>query len=108
MKVSAIKNHVSTNAAIAGNPNPNFHATAADITPVNASTNGYRALIDLPQLAHRPRKKSQLITGMFCSAVIGALHDGHAERGTTRLKRSLGADETATAASALLFTADPV
>src|SRR6185437_14925665 len=29
--------------------------------------------------------------GMFCSAVIGALQAGQAERGTTRLNRSLGA-----------------
>src|SRR3979409_1505431 len=28
---------------------------------------------------------------MFCSAVIGALHDGQEERGTTRLKRFSGA-----------------
>src|SRR5882672_411886 len=37
------------------------------------------------QLAHLPRSASQLTTGTFCNAEIGALHLGQAERGTIRL-----------------------
>ena len=37
------------------------------------------------QLAQRPRSSSQLNTGMFCQAVIGARQFGQAERGTMRL-----------------------
>ena len=37
------------------------------------------------QLAHLPRSASQLTTGMFCKAVIGASHFGHFERGVTML-----------------------
>ena len=42
------------------------------------------------QEAQRPRSTSQLTTGMFCSAVIGALQCGQAERGVLRVE-ALGA-----------------
>jgi hypothetical protein len=42
-------------------------------------------LIGCLQFAHFPPSASQLTTGMFCSAVIGALQPGQAERGTIRL-----------------------
>ncbi len=50
------------------------------------------------QAAQRPRSTSQLITGMFCQALIGALHAGQAERGVLRLKRSDGAEVIVVAA----------
>ncbi len=40
MKVREIRNQVSTSPPNTGQPNPNFQATAADITPVSTSTNG--------------------------------------------------------------------
>jgi hypothetical protein len=43
------------------------------------------------QEAQRPRSTSQLITGMFCRAVMGALQFGQAERGVLKVKRSSGA-----------------
>src|SRR5450432_1652173 len=46
--------------------------------------------MDVPQFAQRPRSTSQETIGMFCSAVMGALQDGQAERGTTRLNGSSG------------------
>ena len=36
------------------------------------------------QAAQRPRSTSQLITGMFCHAVMGALQAGQAERGVVK------------------------
>ena len=42
------------------------------------------------QAAQRPRSSSQLITGMFCHALIGALQAGQAERGVLKVKRSGG------------------
>src|SRR6185436_15911395 len=42
------------------------------------------------QLAHLPRSTSQLTTGMFCSAVMGALHLGQAERGMITLNFGCG------------------
>jgi hypothetical protein len=40
MKVRATRNQVTIRAPRAGKPNPNFQATAADSTPVRASTSG--------------------------------------------------------------------
>ena len=37
------------------------------------------------QFAQRPPSSSQLNTGMFCQALIGARQLGQAERGTIRL-----------------------
>ncbi len=42
------------------------------------------------QAAHLPPSAIQLATGMFCSAVIGAAHDGQRERGTRRFSLSAG------------------
>ena len=51
------------------------------------------------QAAQRPRRISQLITGMFCHALIGALQTGQAERGVLKPKRSAGADGDACVAA---------
>ena len=40
MKVRAIRNQVSTSAARPAKPKPNFHATAAESSPVSSSTSG--------------------------------------------------------------------
>jgi hypothetical protein len=44
----------------------------------------------LPQRAHLPRSTSQLTTGTFCQAEMGARQAGQRERGTIRLKRLRG------------------
>ena len=80
-----------------------------DSTPVASSTSGYRALIGALQLAHLPPSASQLTTGMFCSAVIGALHAGQAERGVTMLNGgSLSGLHAAGSASSRAFGAQLV
>ncbi len=40
------------------------------------------------QEAQRPRSSSQLTTGMFCQALMGALQAGQAERGVLKVNRS--------------------
>ena len=43
------------------------------------------------QAAQRPRSSSQLTTGMFCQALIGALQAGQADPGVLKVKRSVAA-----------------
>src|SRR5580658_4114836 len=105
--VRAISAHVTATAQAAAMPKPKCQAAQADKMPVASSTAGYRAEMRVLQAAHRPRSASQLIRGMFCQAVIGALHTGQAERGTTKLKCPGGAAglcgaESSSAAPALL------
>src|ERR1700683_67495 len=91
MPVSAIRVQVTANAQAAAALKPKCHATQADSSPVVSSTKGYRSEILALQAAQRPRRMSQLITGMFCHALIGALQCGQAERGVLKLKRSSNA-----------------
>ena len=79
-------------------PKPKRQATKPDSDAGASSTSGYRALIGALQLAHLRPSASQLTTGMFCSAVIGALQSGQAERGTMRL--NVGAARRAASGSA--------
>src|SRR5580698_378074 len=89
--VSAIKLQVISKAQEAGTPKPKCQATHADRTPVVSSTSGYRAEILVLHAAQRPRKTNQLTTGMFCQALMGALHCGQAERGVLSVKGANGA-----------------
>src|ERR1700690_371165 len=81
MPVSAINAQVTGSAQAAAVPKPKCHATQAERIPVAISTTGYRGEILVRQEAQRPRRITQLITGMFCHALIGALHEGQAEPG---------------------------
>src|SRR5258707_12539219 len=88
MPVSAIKAQVTGNAQAAGAPKPKCHATQAERTPVVNSTKGYRTEILALQEAQRPRRSTQLISGMFCQALTGALQAGQAERGVLKVNCS--------------------
>src|SRR5271169_3651132 len=90
MPVIAIKAHVTTKAQAAGAPKPKCQATHAEKMPVASSTAGYRAEILVLHVAQRPRNISQLMTGMFCHALIGVLQFGQAEPGVTKLNRAPG------------------
>src|ERR1700736_5300100 len=88
MPVSAIKAQVTSNAQAVGIPKPKCHATQAERIPVVNSTKGYHAEILALQEAQRPRRSNQLISGIFCQALIGVLQVGQAERGVLKVKRS--------------------
>src|SRR5271170_7121636 len=101
MPVRAIKAQVSSNAQAAGAPKPKCQAAHADKMPVASSTAGYRAEILVLQDAQRPRSISQLMTGMFCQGLMGALQFGQAEPGVIKLKcAGAGVDSVAGAAPA--------
>src|SRR3984893_18201891 len=88
MPVRAIKAQVTSNPQAAGAPKPKCQATHAESRAVASSTRGYRAEILVLQEAQRPRSTSQLTTGMFCQALMGALQTGQAERGVLKVSRS--------------------
>src|SRR6266849_3785197 len=88
MPVSAIRAQVTSSPQAAGAPKPKCQATHADSRPVANSTRGYRAEILVLHEAQRPRRSSQLTTGMFCQALMGALQAGQAERGMLKVNRS--------------------
>src|SRR5713226_5704126 len=88
MPVSAIRAQVTSSPQAAGAPKPKCQATHADSRPVANSTRGYRAEILVLHEAQRPRRSSQLTTGMFCQALMGALQAGQAERGMLKVSRS--------------------
>src|SRR5262249_27315284 len=55
--------------------------TATNNSDVANSTSGYHTAIGRPHPKHRPRRTTQLTTGMLCDGLIGVPHDGHRDPG---------------------------
>jgi hypothetical protein len=85
MKASAIVNQMKIAAPSAVAVAPKRHAAYAAPIPARASTSGYLALMRARHAEHLPRSTSQLAIGTFSQARMRCPHDGHAERGATRL-----------------------
>ncbi len=82
--VSATRDQVKNRAATDGQCQPKRQTTAAERMRGRQFDDRIAGEIGAPQFAHRPRSNSQLRTGMFCWARIGASQPGQAERGTIR------------------------
>ena len=85
MKVSAMSDQMSKQAAAAVGVTPKRNTAAMVSAPVRSSTVGYRAEIGAAQAEQRPRRNRKLKTGMFSDAVMGWPQAGHCERGVIRL-----------------------
>ena len=83
MPARAIRKQLSTIAPNPCQPKPNRQTDTTTSSIVSSSTNGYCSEIGAWQLRQRPRRMSQLSTGMFSHHDNWCLQCGQCERSTT-------------------------